>query len=414
MIPNMRLVSCNGLGGSGELGVVQSGFTLVHRTGDLKLGAKGVETNRRTIGWEWDSYFSPDPGDWKVPRDVDFVYGNPPCSGWSTWSTGKFRGAQSKANDHIWKFIAYAGRVAPPVVAFECVQQIFTQGRDFLRDVRAKLEAEAGTQYNLHHVLHNNATVGGAALRKRYFFVASRVPFGIDPPVPDCVPTLFESIGDLEGLANTFTAQPYKRDDSWWSSRRRDPRGIVDGHKTLDTPGIRRTLELVHSVEWRQGEGGTHPLRRYVAEHGRIPESWRYREDKIKEKDYDLGFRQPVRWRYDRPALTATGAILDLVIHPTEDRTLTHREAARIQGWPDTWHLEPTKGVATMKVTHGKGVPVDAGRWLGTWVRRSLEGRPGSMNGAPDLLGDREFVMRMDQEHKLPLKEKKRRSVMWA
>lgn len=75
-------------------------------------------------------------------------------------------------------------------------------------------------------------------------------------------------------------------------------------------------------------------------------------------------------------------------VHYAEDRLLTHRECFRLQGFPDTWTLWPARDYKKLTLCPGKGVPVDAGRWLGTWVRAAFDGTPGTIRG--EEIGERE------------------------
>src|SRR5690606_24141559 len=70
-------------------------------------------------------------------------------------------------------------------------------------------------------------------------------------------------------------------------------------------------------------------------------------------------------------------------------RTFTHREVARILGFPDDWLIEPLKGTPGLTATWGKGITVDAGRWIAYWARASIEGAPGSLPWTE--VGNREF-----------------------
>jgi hypothetical protein len=103
-----------------------------------------------------------------------------------------------------------------------------------------------------------------------------------------------------------------------------------------------------------------------------------------------MGFTTMVRWREDRPARVITGAALQSVLHPWLPRTLTNREAARIMGFPDAWRLLPLRGNAVQH-THGKGITVQCGKWIGGWVKNALDGSPGAITGEPD--GDREYLI---------------------
>lgn len=387
------------------LGFHQNDFELLYRCGDLNLGAPIVEANRHIVGWEWKSHFTPHPKEWWVPENVDAVVGSPPCAGFSTMSSKEFRGIDSKANDHMKRFVAYAGRVGPPVVAFESVQQAFSQGRELMTRLRDQLERDTGHKYDLYHVLHNNASVGGAAIRARYFWMASRIPFGVEYPVPDAVPTLMESIGDLQRLQMTWEKQPYRAPDTWWASRRRSPSGVVDGHVTKGKIHDLRIRALCAAVddEWYPGEQLQSVLKRCYDRHGKLPEEWRDAEPSILKKNFELGFNQSKRWRGNKPAYVLTGAALEQAIHPTEPRTFTYREAMRIQGLPDDWRLWPVRDYKRLSICPGKGVPVDASRWFGHWVSESFAGHPGSMRGVPDRDRDREYVLQVDKGYKTAL-----------
>jgi DNA (cytosine-5)-methyltransferase 1 len=57
-----------------------------------------------------------------------------------------------------------------------------------------------------------------------------------------------------------------------------------------------------------------------------------------------------------KPALTVTGFIFNKFVHPRENRFITPREAARLQGFPDDWVFEGTLTSAQRQV--GNAVPV--------------------------------------------------------
>jgi len=57
-----------------------------------------------------------------------------------------------------------------------------------------------------------------------------------------------------------------------------------------------------------------------------------------------------------KPALTVTGFIFNKFVHPKENRFITPREAARLQGFPDEWVFEGTLTSVQRQV--GNAVPV--------------------------------------------------------
>ena len=393
-----RAVDCQGFAGGFTLGMVQAGFTLVGKR-EMKggFGVANCEANRHLLGASWVAE-STDHERW-TPVDADVVFGNPPCSGFSVMSAKDFRGADSKINHCMWAFVDYAAKVRPYVAVFESVQNAFTSdgGHALMVQLRERLEDRTGDSYTLHHVRHNAIAVGGAAVRRRYFWLASRIPFGVERTRLHRFPLLTDVIGDLDNLSHTWQAQPYRRPGSWWSDTRRSSEGSVDGHVGLSNPLIRRIGDLLAGVDWLPGEAIGQVASKYWDKHAKLPDSWADTEEKIVKNEFFMGFTTPVRWHGDRYGRVVTGGGLHNIVHPYLDRTVTHREVARILGFPDDWRILPLRHVSGLNMTWGKGITVDCGRWIGRWIRAALDGQPGSYVGTP--LGDREFDIDLTNDY---------------
>lgn len=376
------------------MGMVAAGFELVGKR-EMKggFGVANCEANRHLLGNGWEAESS-DPAHWTVPGGgANVVFGNPPCSGFSVMSAKGFRGADSKINHCMWAFVEFAARCVPEVAVFESVQMAFTRpdGLNLMRRLRDRIEELTNERYTLHHVLHNALAVGGSSVRRRYFFVVSRVPFGVEPVSPKRLPVLDEVIGDLAPHQESWELVPYAAEPSWWAAPRRSSVGRVDGHVSVDNPLTRRVRDLLRETVWNPGESIATVARRYYHTHGRLPTSWVATAEKVVRSDFNLGFTTPVRWDGSRYSRVITGGSLVTTVHPHLPRTLTHREVARIMGFPDDWRIEPLRGVSGLQMTWGKGITVDCGSWIGGWIRDALGGEPGTYPGEP--IGDREFLI---------------------
>jgi site-specific DNA-cytosine methylase len=394
------LIDCNGLAGFMSLGFVQAGMTMTTRTGSLNFGNALAEANRHHLGNQWGTYFSDEPAEWPVSK-ADVVAGCPPCSGWSVWSGPTNRGPDSKAHEHTRAFMRYAGRVKPKVIAFECVQQAYTQGRDVMNKYRLMVEEVSGKKYDLYHVKHNNLLLGGFSYRPRYFWVAveSGLKFGINVDEPSKLPRIMDIIGDLAKMPQAWEKQRYVKEPSSWVKHLKSKDGLVNGHIGRDNINAQRVLEvfkIIGNENWHgNGDLGSAAKKMYEMNGNKFPQNWIDISDRILRKEFKLGFSQPYRWKEDHWCNVLTGSALDHVVHPTEPRLITHRESARMQGLPDDWDIEGVRDYSSLPAVWGKAVPVQAARWLGDAIVAALEGQPSGPQG--ELIGEREWLLDTDK-----------------
>ena len=407
----IEFTSVSGLGGGFELGAVRTGdLELKYRTGSLSLGAPIVEANRNVIGWTWTSDFTDDYRDWARPSSPVFIC-NPPCSAWSTQTRKDLRGAGAKVLKCTTEIIQYAGlqQTPPLIIAIESVQQAFSTGREYYQQLRMILEEVTGERYDLIWVFQSNVSLGGASVRRRCFIIYTRIPFGTEYAQPSRVARLGDAIRDLSGLQRTMQQQSYRRPPSWWSVPLRSSEG-VDGMSSPDKANREYThlLDVMssHGIPWPVGTTTTHALRMLYKKTGEVPEPWDRIAEKLIAKDFDLGFNQTMRWNPDGLGRVVTGQGPLHSVHYAEHRLFTYRECARIQGFPDTWRIWPVRDYTHVGAVWGKGVPVDAGRWIAQWVVRAVNGNPGTVRG--EYIGERERKSDVTQSYKRTLDMERR------
>lgn len=307
----------------------------------------------------------------------------------------RHRGMDSKINNCMWVLIEYTARVRPQVMIMESVRQAYTGGRPLMQALRAKLEELTGLRYGLYHVMQDAIELGGAARRPRYFMVLSRVPFGVEYPTIRRKPLLRDIWSDLRDHPLTWQSQPYRRPPTFWTERPRAGCTTFDGHQVHRGLPITRALDLMDQVATNGGWPAGWSIGR-VAQHayetmGKLPPSWEHMTPKLLRKKWHMGFASITRWDADRPGRVIMGSALDMVLHPWEARTITHREAARVMGFPDDWRILPLRHQANLRATWGKGISVQCGRWIGDWTRASLDGSPGGNHGVE--IGEREWLV---------------------
>lgn len=387
----MKAVDCQGFGGGFTLGVVEAGFELAGKR-ELPggFGVESCEANRHLLQGAWETQVGPADTWDRVPADL--LFGNPPCSGFSIQGGTAWRnlnlptGAAAPINECMRALVGYAARVKPQVAVFESVQGAYKTGRPLMQALRAMLEERTRQRWTLYHVLHNNAAVGGASLRPRYFWVASRVPFGIEMPERDRLVTVAEAIGDLQSLTLKKEAQRYRRRPTEWSEDLRSETGEVDGHFVKQHRHSARISWIMENLGWEQGQWYVNILRKNF---DRVPRDDLFGEQLNRVANGTLiPSYEPVRWVWDKP-----GRVIDgdgaRVVHPLLPRSCTLRELYRLQGFCDDWRLSELSPKAWMYP--GKGIPVNTGRWIAGWARDAIDGEPGPYGG--ERIGDREFLI---------------------
>jgi site-specific DNA-cytosine methylase len=223
--------------------------------------------------------------------------------------------------------------------------------------------------------------------------VASRVPFGVEYPTITSYPVLEDAWRDLDGMALTWERQPYHRPpSSAWTVRARNGQVATDGHIGMKNAHVQRVDDLLvamsHHGGWPARMDMYKVMRFLHDEGGGVPDSVAVKTKKFVDNDWDTGFTCPVRWSAREPARVIVGGALVLAVHPWQDRLITHREAARVMGFPDDWLIKPSRYYSNLAPGWGKGITVDCGRWIAGWVRQALEGAPGDLAG--EEIGERE------------------------
>ena len=408
-------VDCQGFAGGFTAGAALTGMRLVaKREGPRGFGVPLLEANRGGfLPEEWSVQMS-DPSEWE-PVKADVVIGTPPCTAFSNMSAGfKQRGGAADINHCMWDLIEYAARCRPAAVMMESVAQAYTNGLELMRALAARLIELTGVPYLTTHVLQNNLSVGGCTNRARYFLVLSQVPLGVERVDLRWLPTVGDALGDLRDLDLTWEDQPLTLAPTHWSRGMRTRDHRVDGHMTPAGGHNRRLHDLTAAeggVEWKPGEREADVLRRYYDKHGRLPDSWRYeyrglkhqgdgprptREEQLLERNLDPGgFGQVRRWRWDQPGHVINGAGPHMVWHP-DNRVYTHREVARLLGFPDTWMVGSARDQRSLTAYWGKGTSVHPARWVSHWLKQSLDGSPGSIQGDELPDGSRVIDVRND------------------
>ena len=381
-------------GGGLSLGLEEAGFRVL-------LGVDrdefATETHRAHFGGVSlradlsDKQVTSDIADALEGINISLVAGSPPCQPFSRAGGSKIRSLVQKGirepedeRKELWEgFLSVVERLSPPTVLMENVPDLVAGNNSIV--FRQIVDALEGQGYDIHTRILPCWQFGVPQHRQRLFIVGVRrgTPFKWPRTRFSNPPGVGEAISDLppieSGVGND--GLPYARPDDCPSTalqrwaRRGQPRGR--GGKIYDH--ISRPVRPDDLEAFRLMK----PHMRYSAlpAHPR-----RYRTDHFDDKYNRLDVMEPSR--------TITAHIARdgyWYIHPTEDRTLSVREAARIQTFPDRFRFAGTPSHAFRQI--GEAVPPLVGRALGKALIRSLRSR-----------GSRSYTIRTGEVSKKLLK----------
>ena len=300
---------------------------------------------------------------------VSLVAGSPPCQPFSRAGSSKIRsliqdGVRSDEDErrHLWKgFLTVVEELQPPAVLMENVPDLVSGENSIIfREIVDALESEA---YDVHTRILPSWQYGVPQHRQRLFIVGvkSGTPFDWPKATRRDKPGVEEAISDLpeiragepnDGLPYIRNGRPLTALQRW--ARRGLPRGR--GGQVYD--------HFARPV--RQDDLEAFSLMRPTTRYSDLPTHLRrYRTDHFDDKYKRLDPKEPSR--------TITAHIAHdgyWYIHPTEDRTLTMREAARIQSFPDRFRFSGTPSHVFRQI--GEAVPPLVARAIGRALIESL------------------------------------------
>lgn len=322
----------SGAGGF-TLGFVQAGFVPVFavelnkdaaETYEANFGPHCVADDINTIG--------------KFPS-ADLIIGGPPCQGFSNLGSH----IANDPRNQLWRhFIRAVEQVHPCVFIVENVPPLLNseEGQELMREARA-------LGYEVEGRILNSADYGAPQVRKRTIIIGSRVspvifpePTHVDPRkrnlttehLNDWV-TVRQAIGDLPLVPNDYSLHIGRNPTPMSLERYKH---IPPGGNRWDLP-----INLMPDCWKKKTKGGTDLF-------GRL--RWDDPSVTIRTE-----FFKPEKGRY---------------LHPEAHRPITHREAARIQCFPDDFEFKGSKIEIAKQI--GNAVPVKLAYAIAKAVHKML------------------------------------------
>lgn len=303
---------------------------------------------------------------------VDLIAGGPPCQPFSKAGASKIRslvesGVRPEHDERrdLWAaFLELVLRCQPRAVLMENVPDMAI-GADtsIVRTIVTELEADG---YAVHTAILHASEHGIPQFRQRLFLVALADGRAFDWPAPvEELVTVGQAIGDFPAVEGGWRPEggaagflPYEPPDKPTDFVRR-------ARKSLRGHAARRIYDHV-----------TRPVReddRVIFDS--MDPSTRYSDidDSLKRYRDDIFDDKYKRLDFDQPSRSITAHIARdgyWYIHPEQPRTLTVREAARLQTFPDRVRFAGPPSAAFRQI--GNAVPPVLGERVGKAIRHSF------------------------------------------
>ncbi|UYN93143.1 MAG: DNA cytosine methyltransferase [Enhydrobacter sp.] len=266
------------------------------------------------------------------------VFGGPPCQGFST-SNQRTRGPDNSQNWLFREFLRITARLNPHFVVFENVAGLLEQGRKvFFNGIVGGLKRQG---YSITSGVLNAANFEVPQRRSRLFIVGtkSRRPIELPTHSARTVTSVRSAIHDLPVLRNGDHRDrlPYRTDaTSQYQERMRRGQSECDGHLvTNNAPSIvARYKHIPAGGNWQSIPAF---LMRNYADVDRC----------------HTGVYRRLYW--DAPSIVIGNFRKNMLVHPSQNRGLSVREAARLQSFPDSHTFFGSIGKQQQQV--GNAVP---------------------------------------------------------
>ncbi len=324
---------------------------------------------------------------------VDVIIGGPPCPTFSTIGHAKIRSVTGKSvsedprNQLFLEYLRYVDYFRPEIFVIENVPNFITKYKGKIFNTAVEIienigKDDEGNGEGIYEVVKpvqvvNAVYYGVPQTRRRMMLVAhkkSNKVFEYPKPthyydqedeeskkLKPCN-TVEDAIGDLPTITDNWriSEMPYSKTERL-TEYQRLMQSYGNG-KTIKNNICRMSNDRAKRVFPHMAQGSI-----YMDLPPEIRQILPFREDIFKDRLKRLVMKEP-SWT----VIAHIGMDGYMYIHPTENRTLSVREAARIQSFPDDFEFVGNQQETYVQV--GNAVPPLLGKAIGESIKQYLEG----------------------------------------
>ena len=304
--------------------------------------------------------------------DADVIIGGPPCQGFSMAGARIREGFLDDPRNYLFKHYFNIVRVVnPKIFVIENVKGLLSmKNGDVFEEIKSIFENPLffkGQSYNIYFKVFKATDFGIPQKRERVIVIGSKYDFNLNEEIKKTKNYVIEKID------SSFFEKV-----SVWDAISNLPEATKDGIVSKIYPHTKYQKFLADSNNATTNHTATNHSEKAIERIKKIKINQNYRVLKESIKSVHsgsygrldpFGTANTVTTRYDTPS----GGKF---IHPYLDRTITHREAARLQSFPDWFSFVGPK--TSIQTQIGNAVPPKLAYFIGLMVRGILWEKMGS------------------------------------
>jgi len=351
--------------GGFSCGFERAGYNIISAVEYDKNIAKSYENNHKNVNVIADDIKNVDNNETFKLGSADIIIGGPPCQGFSMAGARNRNGFMDDPRNYLFKhYFNVVKIVRPKIFILENVKGILTLKKgEIFKEIKRIFEDPNnfdGRPYKIQYKVVKAKEYGIPQNRERVIIVGSLIDFNLEDEIEKTKkeilkdnPTFFDNVTVWDAISNLPSptedgSVEVIKFESDYQNFLKSNNIIVQNH--YKTKHNKKAIERMEKIKINENYTSLNEDIKSIhsGSYGRLDPN---------------GIAPTVTTRFDTPS----GGRF---IHPFENRTLTAREAARIQSFPDDFEFYGTKSCVCTQI--GNAVPPKLAYFFAILIRRVL------------------------------------------
>lgn len=351
--------------GGFSCGFERAGYNIISAVEYDKNIAKSYENNHKNVNVIADDIKNVDNNETFKLGSADIIIGGPPCQGFSMAGARNRNGFMDDPRNYLFKhYFNVVKIVRPKIFILENVKGILTLKKgEIFKEIKRIFEDPNnfdGRPYKIQYKVVKAKEYGIPQNRERVIIVGSLIDFNLEDEIEktkkeilkdnatffDNV-TVWDAISNLPSPTEDGSVEVITFESNYQDFLKSNNKIVQNHYKTKHN---KKAIERMEKIKINENYTSLNEDIKSIhsGSYGRLDPN---------------GIAPTVTTRFDTPS----GGRF---IHPFENRTLTAREAARIQSFPDDFEFYGTKSCVCTQI--GNAVPPKLAYFFAILIRRVL------------------------------------------